>query len=62
MVNEQEFVNVNILLMDLIVKNVYHSTMMHLGDEQHLKMFTNARVSEIPIYYNIGAMVQGLRL
>lgn len=42
---EREYVNVNISLMVKIVKNAYHSTMMHHGVEPQQIMYMSANVS-----------------
>lgn len=44
-VNEDEYVNANIIPMGQIVKNVYLFIMMHHGDEPHRRMFMSANVS-----------------
>lgn len=45
MENEHGYVNVNILPMAKIVRNVYHFTMMHHGVGPHQIVFTNVNVS-----------------
>lgn len=44
-IDEHVSASVNISQMDRIAKNVYHFTTMHRGDEQRLRMCTNAKVS-----------------